>query len=139
MRPRKLAVRSCERRKRLRQSRIVRRNVIRRETKDTLDHCRSDDRRDRHDDYDDKTKNRELILEQTTPRIAPQRCAVHKPAHFPGRQVGFGHRHLRPDVYQLVWFWFLFSSHSRFTGIARADRDMRTRYQPADSSTRVLS
>src|SRR5690242_14123808 len=111
MRPREFAVRTGERRKRPRQPRVVRGNVIRCETKDALNQRRSNDRSDRDDDHHYETKNGELVLEQATPRIAPKRRALHKRARILRHQVGFSYRHLRPDVDQIVLFWFLLSGH----------------------------
>src|SRR5689334_4949229 len=122
MEPREFAVRTSERRKRSRQSQILRGNVIRRETKDALDHCGPNDRRDRDDDHDYQTKNRELVFEQASPCIAPQRRAVHERTRLLGHQVGLGDRHLRPDVDQLVYFWFLFRSHLYYWYRTRGSR-----------------
>jgi hypothetical protein len=89
----------------------MRRNVIRCETKEALDQRRSNDRSDRDDNYHYETENGELVFEQATPRIAPQRRAVNEGARILRHQVGFSYSHLRPDVDQIVLFWFLFSGH----------------------------
>jgi hypothetical protein len=78
MRPRELAVWPGERRKRSDELDVVGWNVIGRETEDAFYQWRSDDRSDGNHDDDYEAEHCEFILEQPSPRVAPQRRAVNK-------------------------------------------------------------
>src|SRR5689334_25066423 len=82
MRPRKLAMRSLERRKRFDKLLVVAGNVVRREAEDLFNQEWANDRSDRDQNDDDETKHCQLVLEQPAPRITPERRAADKLARI---------------------------------------------------------